>query len=51
MRMPIACGCVDGGSLAQQRLIELLMALLGRPTQPNEGLQDLFSRQAPWDAK
>lgn len=30
---------------------QALMALLERPTQPNEGLQDLFSRQAPWDAK
>jgi uncharacterized protein (DUF1778 family) len=28
-----------------------LMALLERPAQSNEGLRDLFSRKAPWDAK
>ena len=28
-----------------------LMDLLEQPAQPNEGLRDLFSRKAPWDAK
>lgn len=28
-----------------------LMDLLERPEQTNEGLRDLFSRKAPWDAK
>jgi uncharacterized protein (DUF1778 family) len=28
-----------------------LMDLLDQPEQPNPGLQDLFSRQAPWDAQ
>lgn len=27
-----------------------LMDLLDQPEQPNPGLQDLFSRKAPWDA-
>ena len=30
---------------------QALMALLERPAQSNEGLRDLFSRKAPWDAK
>lgn len=30
---------------------QTLMELLERPAQPNEGLRDLFSRKAPWDAK
>lgn len=30
---------------------QALMDLLERPEQPNEGLRDLFSRKAPWDAK
>jgi len=30
---------------------QALMELLERPEQPNEGLRDLFSRKAPWDAK
>jgi uncharacterized protein (DUF1778 family) len=30
---------------------QALMELLERPVQANEGLQDLFSRKAPWDAK
>jgi len=30
---------------------QALMELLDRPAQPNEGLRDLFSRKAPWDAK
>lgn len=30
---------------------QALMDLLERPEQPNEGVRDLFSRQAPWDAK
>jgi len=30
---------------------QALMELLERPAQPNEGLRDLFSRKAPWDAK
>lgn len=29
---------------------QALMDLLDRPAQPNEGLADLFSRKAPWDA-
>lgn len=29
---------------------QTLMELLERPEQPNEGLRDLFSRKAPWDA-
>ncbi|NCA89048.1 MAG: DUF1778 domain-containing protein [Gammaproteobacteria bacterium] len=29
---------------------QALMDLLERPEQPNEGLRDLFSRKAPWDA-
>lgn len=28
-----------------------LMNLLDQPDQPNPGLSDLFSRQAPWDAQ
>ncbi len=28
-----------------------LMDLLERPEQSNEGLRDLFSRKAPWDAR
>lgn len=30
---------------------QALMDLLERPEQPNEGLGELFSRKAPWDAK
>lgn len=30
---------------------QALMELLERPEQPSEGLRDLFSRRAPWDAK
>ncbi len=30
---------------------QVLMELLERPAQPNEGLRDLFSRKVPWDAK
>jgi uncharacterized protein (DUF1778 family) len=30
---------------------QALMDLLERPEQPNEGLRDLFSRKAPWDAQ
>ncbi len=30
---------------------QALMELLERPEQTNEGLRDLFSRKAPWDAK
>ena len=37
---------VVSGSQCQE-----LMALLERPAQSNEGLRDLFSRKAPWDAK
>ena len=37
---------VVSGSQCQE-----LMDLLERPAEPNEGLQDLFSRKAPWDAK
>jgi len=29
---------------------QALMELLERPAQPNEGLRNLFSRKAPWDA-
>lgn len=29
---------------------QALMELLERPAQPSEGLRDLFSRKAPWDA-
>jgi uncharacterized protein (DUF1778 family) len=29
---------------------QVLLDLLERPEQPNEGLRDLFSRQAPWEA-
>ena len=28
-----------------------LMVLLDQADQPNRGLQDLFSRKAPWDSK
>lgn len=28
-----------------------LLDLLEQPEQPNEGLRDLFSRRAPWDAQ
>lgn len=28
-----------------------LMDLLEQPMQPNNGLRDLFSRKAPWDAR
>jgi uncharacterized protein (DUF1778 family) len=30
---------------------QALMDLLDRPVQTNEGLRDLFARQAPWDAQ
>lgn len=30
---------------------QALMDLLEQPEQPNEGLRDLFSRKAPWDAQ
>ena len=30
---------------------QALLELLERPVQSNEGLRDLFSRKAPWDAK
>lgn len=30
---------------------QALMDLLEQPEQPNEGLRDLFSHKAPWDAK
>lgn len=30
---------------------QALMDLLERPEQPNEGLRDLFARQAPWDTR
>lgn len=30
---------------------QALMNLLEQSEQPNEGLRDLFSRKAPWDAK
>lgn len=30
---------------------QALMDLLDRPEQTNEGLRDLFARQAPWDAQ
>jgi len=30
---------------------QALMDLLDQPEQPNDGLQDLFSRKAPWAAE
>jgi uncharacterized protein (DUF1778 family) len=30
---------------------QALMALLDAPEQTNDGLRDLFSRKAPWDAQ
>lgn len=30
---------------------QALMDMLEKPEQPNEGLRDLLSRKAPWDAK
>ena len=30
---------------------QALMDLLDRPEQTNEGLRDLFTRQAPWDGQ
>lgn len=33
------------------RQYQALMDLLEQPEQPNEGLRDLFSRKAPWDAQ
>ena len=42
--------------LDQQRLLmnesqaQALLDLLNRPAQHNPGLQDLFSRRAPWSA-
>jgi uncharacterized protein (DUF1778 family) len=30
---------------------QTLLDLLERPEEPNEGLRDLFSRRAPWDAQ
>jgi uncharacterized protein (DUF1778 family) len=30
---------------------EALIKLLERPAQPSDGLRNLFSREAPWDAK
>ncbi|KAI5915829.1 DUF1778 domain-containing protein [Thauera sp. 2A1] len=45
-------------TLLEQRLFmvsgseyQALMDLLEQPEQPNEGLRELFSRKAPWDAK
>lgn len=45
-------------TLLEQRLFtvsgsqyQTLMDLLERPGQSNEGLRDLFSRKAPWDAE
>ena len=29
---------------------EALLDLLDRPEQPNDGLRDLYTRKAPWDA-
>lgn len=30
---------------------QAFMDLLEQPAQPNDGLRDLFSRQAPWETK
>jgi len=30
---------------------QALIDLLDRPEQANQGLRDLFARQAPWDAQ
>jgi uncharacterized protein (DUF1778 family) len=30
---------------------QVLMDLLDRPAQDNQGLKDLFSRKAPWDSQ
>jgi uncharacterized protein (DUF1778 family) len=30
---------------------QALIDLLDRPEQANEGLRDLFARQAPWDTQ
>ena len=30
---------------------QALMDLLDRPEQPNDGLRELFSRKAPWNAR
>lgn len=45
-------------TLLEQRLFlvtgsqyQALMDLLDRPAQSNEGLRDLFARQAPWNAR
>ncbi|MBS0175840.1 MAG: DUF1778 domain-containing protein [Nitrospira sp.] len=45
-------------TLLEQRLFmvsgseyQALMDLPEQPEQPNEGLRELFSRKAPWDAK
>ncbi len=33
------------------RQYQALMDLLEQPGKPNDGLQDLFARKAPWDMK
>ena len=52
-----SAGLAAEQTLLDQRLFlvsgsryQALMDLLERPEQPNEGLRDLFSRKATWDA-
>lgn len=37
--------------MATGKQYQALMDLLERPEQTNEGLRELFSRKAPWEAK
>jgi uncharacterized protein (DUF1778 family) len=52
-----ACSVAEQ-TLLDQRLFmvtgsqyQALMDLLEQPAQPNEGLRDLFSRNAPWETR
>ncbi len=52
-----ACRAAEQTLLAQRLFMvsgiqyQALMDLLEQPERPNEGLRDLFSRKAPWDAQ
>ena len=55
--LEIACLAAEQTLLDQRLLMvsgskyQALMDMLEKPEQPNQGLRDLFSRKAPWDAK
>lgn len=52
-----ACSAAEQTLLDQRLFVvsgsqcQTLMELLERPAQANDGLKDLFSRKAPWNAK